>query len=45
VTAARVAAVSPLEMVGRGEDEVGAFIVEVFGAKLLCRGFRLLFFG
>jgi hypothetical protein len=45
VTTTRVAAVSPLEMVVCGEDEVGTFVVEVFGAKLFCRALYLLFFG
>jgi hypothetical protein len=43
VPTARVAAVTPLEMVGRGEDEVRAFVVEVFRAKLFARSFHLLF--
>jgi hypothetical protein len=38
-----VAAVTPLEMISRGEDEVGAFVVEVFRAKLFATGFYLLF--
>ena len=33
VTAARVAAGAAVEVVGGGEDQVGAFHVEVFGAE------------
>jgi hypothetical protein len=35
MTAIRVATVAALEMIGSGEDQVWAFVVEVFGQKLL----------
>jgi hypothetical protein len=33
VTAFGVAAVAALEMVGSGEDEIGAFVIKVFGEE------------
>jgi hypothetical protein len=44
VTAIRVAAVSSLEMIGCGEDEVRTFVVEVFRSKLF-PGVLRRFFG
>jgi hypothetical protein len=38
VTAVGVAAIAALEVVGGGEDEVGAFIIEVFGKEFAGRG-------
>jgi hypothetical protein len=43
VTAIGVAAVAAAKVVGRGEDEIRTFVVEVLGAKLFGWGFRLLF--
>jgi hypothetical protein len=43
VPTAGVAAVTPLEVVRRGEDEVRAFVIEIFRAKLFARDFHLLF--
>jgi hypothetical protein len=45
VAAAGAAAIAPFEVVGRGEDHVWAFVVEVFGVKLFAWGVHLLFFG
>jgi hypothetical protein len=43
VTAAGVAAVASLEVVGCGEDEIRTFVVEVFGPKLFSGGLRRFF--
>jgi hypothetical protein len=44
MTAVGVAAVAAPKMVGRGKDNVWAFIVEVFGVKLARCGDRGLFY-
>jgi hypothetical protein len=43
VTAIGVAAVASAKVVGRGEDEVRALVVEVFRAKVFAEGLQLLF--
>jgi hypothetical protein len=43
VATAGVAAIATLQVVGCGEDQVGTFIVEVFGAKLFAGRFHILF--
>jgi hypothetical protein len=40
---AGVAAIAALEVVGRGKDEVRAFVVEVFRSKLFSGGLRRFF--
>jgi hypothetical protein len=42
VTTAGVAAVAALEVVGCRENQVRTFVVEVFWAEFLAKGFRLL---
>jgi hypothetical protein len=34
MTAAGVAAIAPFQMIGRGKDDVGTFVVEVLRSKL-----------
>jgi hypothetical protein len=43
VTTIGVAAVAALKMIGRGEDQIRTFIVEVFGTEFACRELRGLF--
>jgi hypothetical protein len=43
VATAGVAAVAAPKVVGLGEDEVRAFVVEVVGVKLLAMRFHLVF--
>jgi hypothetical protein len=45
VPAAGAAAIAPLEVVGCGEDQVWAFVVEVSWVKFFAWGVHLLFFG
>jgi hypothetical protein len=43
VTTIGVAAVAALEMIGRSEDQIRTFIIEVFGREFSSREFRSLF--
>jgi hypothetical protein len=43
VTAVGVAAVAAPKMVGRREDEVRAFVVEILRAEFFAEGFNLFF--
>jgi hypothetical protein len=45
VTAVGVAAIATLQMIGRGKDEVRAFVVEVFRAEFFAWRVTLLFSG
>jgi hypothetical protein len=40
-----VAAVAALEMIGRGEDHVGTFVIKILGAKLVALALCFLFSG